>query len=114
MLALIFVAALAVSSAAPTEAERVGIERAEAMIAEGLKDPAAAQFKDVEFNPETGVACGQVNTKNSFGGYIGYQDFIVKGDFALTRGEAAASLQPLFDEGWKQCKQPRTAAPPAV
>lgn len=114
MLAFIFAAALAASSTAPADAERAGIERAQSLIAVKLKDPEAARFKDVEFNPETGVACGQVNTKNSFGGYVGYQDFIVKGDFALTRGEAAASLQPLFDEGWKQCKQPRTTTPPAT
>lgn len=107
MIALLLMASMTTSSLEPRQAEQAGIERAQTMIAEKMKDPEAARFRNVQFNPETGVACGQVNMKNSFGGYVGYQDFIVKGDFALTRGEAAASLQPLFDEGWKQCQAHR-------
>lgn len=108
MIALLLMASVTTGSLVPRPAEQAGIERAQAMIAEKMKDPEAARFRNVEFNPETGVACGQVNMKNAFGGYVGYQDFIVKGDFALTRGEAAASLQPLFDEGWRQCKAPQS------
>jgi len=47
-----------------------------------LKDPDSAKFKDVFFNEtkEGGpVACGRVNSKNSFGAYTGFQRFISSG-----------------------------------
>ena len=47
-----------------------------------LKDPESAKFKDVRFNEtESGgaVACGLVNSKNSFGAFSGFQRFISNG-----------------------------------
>lgn len=45
-----------------------------------LKDPASAQFKDVVFvKKDIPVSCGQVNSKNSFGGYAGFEHFISAG-----------------------------------
>jgi ribosomal protein L37E len=46
-----------------------------------LKDPDSAEFKDVFANvgENISVACGYVNSKNSFGGYTGYQRFISNG-----------------------------------
>jgi hypothetical protein len=44
-----------------------------------LKDPDAAQFKDVRANhtEQFGVvACGRVNAKNEFGGYTGFRRFV--------------------------------------
>lgn len=113
MLTFLLAAALATGqAAAPATAtapatpavDGDAIATAQRKIADRLKDPEAARFRDVTYNAETGVACGQVNTKNSFGGYIGYQDFVVKGDFAVTRNENSISLQPLFDEAWRKCR----------
>ena len=49
-----------------------------------LKDPDSAQFTDLvvikpkSFDPKRpGVVCGNVNAKNSFGGYTGPKQFIV-------------------------------------
>lgn len=104
MLSLLLMTSLAVSPGQLAPLDATPTERAQRLVAERMKDPAALQFRDVRYNPATGVACGQVNAKNSFGGYVGFQDFIVKGDFVLTRGEASAALQPLFDEAWRQCR----------
>jgi len=37
-----------------------------------LRDPESAQFKDHYLYPANDVACGSVNSKNGFGGYIGF------------------------------------------
>lgn len=46
-----------------------------------LKDPYSAQFGAMSaFQLDNGdqVYCGQVNAKNSYGGYIGYKTFFVR------------------------------------
>ena len=54
-----------------------------AKMREVLKDADAAKFDDVhayKFTPTNGapfyVFCGRINSKNSFGAYVGYEDFI--------------------------------------
>ena len=52
-----------------------------------LKDPGSAQFRAVYFNRGKDglpVTCGEVNSKNSFGGYSGHQKFISAGKPELT------------------------------
>ncbi len=52
-----------------------------------LKDPSSAQFKDVYFHRGANnvpMTCGEVNSKNSYGGYNGYQKFISAGNPDLT------------------------------
>ncbi len=46
-----------------------------------LKDPDSAKFKNVFFSKLSGspVACGEVNSKNALGGYVGYQRFVAAG-----------------------------------
>lgn len=50
------------------------------MVRARLKDPGAAQFRNVYFNKwaKTGApfTCGEVNAKNAMGGYIGFKRFI--------------------------------------
>jgi len=44
----------------------------------GLKDPDSAKFRNVRFvkyNART-VVCGEVNAKNSYGGYVGFENFV--------------------------------------
>ncbi len=43
-----------------------------------LKDPDSASFTGL-FIGKSGVPCGEVNSKNSFGGYTGYQRFVASG-----------------------------------
>ena len=52
-----------------------------------LKDPDSAQFKDVYFfrgKDNIPMTCGQVNSKNSFGGFSGFQHFVSGGSSELT------------------------------
>ena len=42
-----------------------------------LKDPYSAHFKNIFYSPEDSAICGEVNSKNEFGGYVGYRKFIV-------------------------------------
>lgn len=54
------------------------IAAARAAVADGLKDPAAAQFRNLSAVTDgAGLrkVCGEVNAKNSYGGYIGFQAF---------------------------------------
>lgn len=58
------------------EAEVLGA--AKRQLAESLKDPESAKFRDIRFVMHSGGAmiCGQVNGKNSYGGYVGYATFL--------------------------------------
>lgn len=54
-----------------------------------LKDPDSAQFKDVyaNYTEKFGVvACGQVNAKNSLGGYTGFKRFVSGGKSVILEG----------------------------
>ena len=47
-----------------------------------LKDPDSADFRSVNFYAGGGtpVVCGEVNAKNSFGGFTGFEPFLAAGD----------------------------------
>lgn len=56
-----------------------------------LADPESALFKDawavrgqIADAPPTTFACGTVNAKNGFGGYVGYTPFVAVGSTVLT------------------------------
>lgn len=53
-------------------------EKAKASLARSLKDPESARFRDVSLVPyqDGAVICGEVNAKNSYGGYVGYKRFV--------------------------------------
>lgn len=74
------------------EAIRDETTRQQAWIAQGqesikkkLKDPSSAKFQNVYFSKAGGapVACGEVSSKNSYGGYAGFQRFVAAGDGPL-------------------------------
>jgi hypothetical protein len=50
-------------------------------VAAALKDPASAEFGEITVRGDgiSRIACGTVNSKNSFGGYTGHQPFMAKG-----------------------------------
>lgn len=53
------------------------LQSAQARVKSELKDPESAQFQNLE---EYGsIVCGEVNAKNSYGGYSGFKPFIVHG-----------------------------------
>lgn len=72
------------------------IQTAEAFIAYSLKDPDSAKFRNVFINkvenkapnskPIRLAVCGEVNGKNAFGAYSGYQLFAVSAIGESPRG----------------------------
>ncbi|WP_125834597.1 hypothetical protein [Pseudomonas sp. o96-267] len=64
-----------------------------------LKDPESASFSDL-FIGQSGVPCGSVNSKNSFGGYTGYQRFLASGG-GLAVLESDMSPEE-FEKTWQQ------------
>lgn len=73
--------------AAQASREAEWMVRGKAAVLEKLKDPDSADFRNVRFHQgKDGVpmTCGEVNSKNSFGGYGGFQRFISAGRADLT------------------------------
>lgn len=59
-----------------------------AQISDSLLDPASTQYRN-EFLTSGGVLCGQLNSKNSAGGYVGFHRYI-----------SGAHLRYLETVGW--------------
>lgn len=65
-----------------SEVDRIGaakvLDSAKLQVANTLKDPESAKFRDVRFVMHEGGAmiCGEVNGKNSYGGYVGFVTFL--------------------------------------
>lgn len=76
-------------------------ERGKEAIKTKLKDPESAQFRNVQFYSGLApVTCGEVNAKNSFGGYSGYERFIAGGDVINV---LESEMPPgEMDEAWKK------------
>jgi hypothetical protein len=55
------------------------------LVANLLKDPAAAQFRNVQLKglAQGKAMCGEINAKNSYGGYVGFRPFAVHGTTAV-------------------------------
>lgn len=58
-----------------------------------LKDPDSAQFRN-----QAGW-CGEVNAKNSLGGYVGYRRFIASGRTVLVEGDVSGVV---FNDTWRK------------
>lgn len=65
-----------------------------------LKDPGSAKFKDSFFTiwKDTPVVCGYVNSKNSMGGYSGFQRFVASGDSIAYLEEEVADFSNVWRE----------------
>ena len=63
-----------------------------------LKDPDSAEFRNVFVSSKYAV-CGEVNAKNSFGGYTGFVRFISGGDMQVVESDMAAGE---MDKSWPQ------------
>jgi hypothetical protein len=84
------------------DAERLGLAAKAAVLAQ-LKDPDSAQFVEVQVT-DTGVVCGLVNAKNSFGGFVGPTHFLDDHGFVLLNEGAGAKN---FVAYWKMvCNKP--------
>ncbi|WP_023628574.1 hypothetical protein [Pseudomonas soli] len=52
------------------------IDRAREAVSEQLTDPSSAQFRN-ERSKKDGWVCGEVNSKNAMGGYVGFKRYTV-------------------------------------
>ena len=80
------------------------VEKGKRAIKEKLKDPKSAQFRNVYFHRGKNgsrMVCGQVNSKNSFGGFSGFQHFVSTGTSSLTFLETEISSKD-FPEVWNR------------
>ncbi len=67
------------------------------MVRERSKDSDSLKFRN-EFTAQPGIYCGEVNGKNSFGGYAGFMRFIASSNTLLMdEGETKA-----FKEAWQK------------
>lgn len=66
-----------------------------------LKDPGSAEFQNTFVSRKLGgpVVCGEVNAKNSFGGYTGFQRFVSGGTVQALESQMKAGE---MDETWSQ------------
>lgn len=66
-----------------------------------MKDPSSVQFQNTKLNTAKTALCGQINAKNSFGGYVGFRDFITTEMEVFIKPEAcgtdSASRMPLSE-----------------
>lgn len=75
-------------------AEGLGrIGAAKKLVTHDLKDPSSAQFRDVHKTDQ--AVCGEVNGKNAYGAYAGFQHFIVEnGSVSMEPELPSARLEP--------------------
>ena len=82
------------SESSQSSKEFAWMELGKDMVREKLKDPDSARFRNVFFNrgrDNVPIACGEVNARNSFGGYTGFERFLSAGSRDLTLLESEAS-----------------------
>lgn len=64
--------------------------KAKDAVTNSLKDPQSAQFRNLTVH-EGDAICGEVNARNSFGGYAGFQPF--------SYADGAVTIMPTSDAG---------------
>lgn len=71
----------------------------EKYVKEKIRDPGSAQFRN-QFIGKGGAPCGEVNAKDAFGTYIGYQRYIsVARELTLLAQDVAPAE---FEESWRE------------
>lgn len=71
----------------------------EKYVKEKIREPASAQFRN-QFIGKGGAPCGEVNAKDAFGAYLGYQRYI---SVARELTMLAQDLPPHeFEESWQE------------
>ena len=67
-----------------------------------LKDPDSAKFKNerIEFGwtLKDSILCGEVNSKNGVGGYVGYKEFSASGDTMIVEIASDESQRKLVED----------------
>lgn len=81
------------------------IEAAQQRVANELRDPASAQFRNSRI--KDGWVCGEVNGKNGYGAYSGFQRFVVGPDTLTLEptgtDEDSELAKRYFEVAWIGC-----------
>lgn len=114
----VFVGALVVAALAPsgdskttptvpqerTAAYQIGM--AHYAIKQRAKDPDAAQFRNERFleRGDTLIVCGEANLKNAFGGYIGFQPYVMINGAVLMRSDTKDVGEAVATQLFSRCR----------
>ncbi len=81
--------AIALATALTKQSEVQLLESIKSRTADKLKDPESARFKNLRFVDYKGgkLICGEVNAKNSYGGYVGFAPFLATLDHIAIVGD---------------------------
>jgi hypothetical protein len=92
------------AAASPQVRDGLWADEMQRLVASRTKDPSSAQFRGVATFHSGGypVVCGEVNGKNSLGGYTGFQHFVASGDQVYLEEQMGAGQMPLVRE--KLCR----------
>lgn len=77
--------------------EYVAIAAAKKAVLERLNDPDSAKFGKIVVK-ESGVVCGYVNAKNTFGGYTGEKEFVSLGTKEATLLASDDGAEKMWNE----------------
>lgn len=108
LLCLAFAVITVPAAAAPKKAhenpDKALINKVQQQVVGSLKDPESARFQGVHV--KWGTVCGEVNAKNSFGGYTGFKRFLsIDGDVLRMEGG------DYFADGWETYCSARAKMP---
>lgn len=93
-----------ITSCAPPSPDQEKADTIKAAILSNLKDPESAKFSNMRL--WLVVLCGEVNAKNSFGGYTGADKFYASENSVTLRSTATRAngdTVELFDKMWQEC-----------
>jgi hypothetical protein len=71
---------------------QASIDKARSLVIGVLKDPGSVQFRGQQWHPESKTLCGELNAKNSMGGYVGYKKFVATQQGYLLEGASLRTL----------------------
>lgn len=92
---------LAVSNvhSAPAPIERTHAKDLQ-LVRDRMKDPSAVQFRALHVGA-SGALCGEMNAKNSYGGYVGFKPFVVQdGQATIVTDEGREERKDLSNAQW--------------
>lgn len=105
----IFILALtACASATAASKEAPLIAKSKRLIVDSMKDPESTRFRNVRMRGDVFV-CGEVNSKNSMGGYVGFRRFIVTAGVVDLLDDDGEGFNILFRKNCLGMKPPEPA-----
>ena len=81
-----------VAAAVAASSREAFLESTKLRVSDVLKDPESARFRKLRLVDYKGglLACGEVNAKNSYGGYVGFSQFMAGNNYVILLGESNA------------------------